>query len=132
MRAAKSAAVECSWVVCEVVVEKVSLKPRPGMLGMTRWKAGAEGLVGCVRGLYKDARESGVRGKGGIRRRGVACVYGERRWMKWIRSDVEGVLVEGRERAVRNCGSSLLRYVSLARQLYCSSLYSSLVAPRKT
>lgn len=85
MRALKSEAVADRCVGEEVV--KASLKPRPGMLGIMRWKGWVlVGEGGWVRGLYRVGRLKGVSGKGGMRRRGRACGCGERMWTKWMRN----------------------------------------------
>jgi len=89
---------------------RVSLNPRPGREGMTRWKGWlVAGSSGFVRGLMRWRKERFVNGKGGIRSRGIALSWGERAWMK---CSLIGEARGGREMAVRNWGSVLLRVLS--------------------
>ena len=94
---------------------KASLKPRPGMEGMTRWNGWwVVGSEGSVRGLKSGARR-GERlgwGKEGRRMRGMAWAWGDLMCRKWIRM---GWGFVGMAIAVRNWGRVVLRVASRVR-----------------
>lgn len=83
------------------------------MEGTTMWKAGSR-LLGSSRGFQSvGRRERLVRGKLGIKSRGMAFACWERMWRKCI---LRGGPASPIWIAVRNCGRVALRWDSTVRQ----------------
>lgn len=63
-------------------VGRLSLKPRPGSDGMTRWKGWWLASFGLVNSSTRWPKERLEKGNGGISSKGITFARCERAWMK--------------------------------------------------